>query len=78
MISGILAAAAAQAPAQGADGDRSERAEERVICKSKAKTGTRFKTKTCRTVAQWDQMAEQHRRDAAETIDRPQIEIRRE
>lgn len=49
-----------------------------VICKTEAKTGTRFRTRDCRTRAQWEAQAEQHRRDAKEMIDRPIIETRKE
>lgn len=52
-------------------------ADEKLVCKTDAKTGTRFKTKICKTRLQWEQMLEQHLRDAREVIDRPQIETRR-
>ena len=50
---------------------------QRIVCKEQRKTGTRFTTKTCRTAAQWDKMAEEHRANAKEMIDRPQIETQR-
>ena len=49
-----------------------------VVCKSSAKTGTRFRTKTCRSRAQWERMAEEAKRSYSETRDRPTIEIRKE
>ena len=49
-----------------------------VICKTDAKTGTRFRTRDCRTRAQWEAQAEQQMRDAKEMIDRPVIETRSE
>jgi hypothetical protein len=52
-------------------------AGQRIVCKEQRKTGTRFTTKTCKTAAQWDKMAEEHRANAKEMIDRPQIETRR-
>ena len=48
-------------------------AGQKIVCKERRKTGTRFTTKTCRTAAQWDKMAEEHRANAKEMIDRPQI-----
>ena len=54
------------------------KAKDRMVCKRVQRTGTRFYDKTCKTAAQWDAIAEQHRRDAAEMINRPQVEIRRE
>lgn len=50
---------------------------QKIICKERRKTGTRFTSKTCRTAAQWDKMAEEHRANAKEMIDRPQIDITR-
>ena len=50
---------------------------EKVVCKSSAKTGTRFKSKTCRTRAQWERMAELAKRSYGETQNRPVIEIRK-
>lgn len=52
-------------------------ASERMICKYRQETGTRFKTKVCKTAAQWEEMAEQNRAGLKELVDRPQIEIRR-
>lgn len=52
-------------------------ADEKLVCKTDAKTGTRFKTKICKTRLQWEQMREQHLRNAREVIDRPEIETRR-
>ena len=56
----------AAAVAKADDGDK-------MICKYRAQTGTRFKTKVCKTAAQWEEMAEQHRVGAKELVDRPQI-----
>lgn len=53
-------------------------AKDRIVCKRAQRTGTRFKKETCKTVAQWEAMAEQHRRDLSETVNRPQVEIRRD
>lgn len=49
-----------------------------VICRTEAKTGTRFRSRDCRTRAQWEAQAEQQMRDAKEMIDRPVIETRKE
>ncbi len=50
--------------------------KDKLVCKRTQKTGTRFYTQICKTAAQWDALAEQHKRDLREHIDRPQIEIR--
>jgi hypothetical protein len=53
-------------------------AKDKMICKQTQRTGTRFYTKVCKTAGQWEALAEQHKRDAREMVDRPQVEIRRE
>lgn len=53
-------------------------AKDRMVCKRTQRTGTRFFDKICKTAAQWDAISEEHRRNLKETVDRPQIEIRRE
>ncbi|WP_339706789.1 hypothetical protein [uncultured Sphingosinicella sp.] len=50
---------------------------DRIICKSSPKTGTRFGSKTCMTAREWEEVAENHRRAAAEMIDRAIIDTRR-
>lgn len=70
----IVVPALLATPAQ-AKSDKDD--EQKVVCKRDAKTGTRFAKVTCRTRAEWEQIAEQHRRDYSETRDRPQIDIRR-
>jgi len=81
----ILAAATlfAGAPAIASDAVSSTEAaktnpKDRMVCKRTQQTGTRFKKQVCKTAGQWDAIAEQHRRDLSETVDRPQVEIRRE
>jgi hypothetical protein len=48
---------------------------DRMVCKYRQETGTRFKAKVCKTTAQWEEMAEQNRAGLKEIVDRPQIEI---
>lgn len=48
---------------------------DRMICKYRQETGTRFKAKVCKTAAQWEEMAEQNRAGLKELVDRPQIEV---
>lgn len=50
-------------------------AGERVVCKLRQRTGTRFKTKICKTLAQWEEMAEQGRSGIKEMVDRPHVPI---
>jgi len=39
-----------------------------LVCKTKSKVGTRFPSKTCRTRMEWDKIAEENRRAAAEMV----------
>lgn len=52
--------------------------KDKMICKRTQRTGTRFYTKVCKTAGQWEALAEQHKRDAREMIDRPQVNIQRD
>ena len=54
-----------------------EAKEQAVVCKYQAKTGSRFKSKDCKTQLQWEQMRIQQQRDAEEMFNRPTIETRR-
>ncbi|MGF7150717.1 hypothetical protein FHS96_004375 [Sphingomonas zeicaulis] len=60
----------AQAPAD------STAAGEKRVCKTRPQTGTRFKKQTCRTAAEWEKIAEDSRRAAAEQINRGIVETR--
>lgn len=73
----LVAALAVTATASRAEGD-SAKPEEKLVCKKQQQTGTRFGKRICHTAAQWDEISEAHRRTMAETINRPQIEIRHE
>ena len=68
----MLAMQSAASPSEARQAD-----DNKIICKSEAKTGTRNKTRTCYTKAQWDKIREQNQRDVRELIDRPQIETQR-
>lgn len=48
---------------------------ERVVCKHRQRAGTRFKSKICKTVDQWEEMAEQGRSGIKEMADRPHVPI---
>lgn len=45
---------------------KSADADAKIVCKYKAKTGTRFPSKKCHSVKEWEQITEEHRRTAAE------------
>jgi hypothetical protein len=64
---------AATSPQLAAD-DQSQK----MVCRSQASTGTRFKSRNCKSRAEWDAIREQSLRDAAEQINRPVVETRRE
>jgi hypothetical protein len=55
-----------------------ESAKDRVVCKHRRKSGnTRFSERTCRTAREWEQISEAAKSNAAELVNRPQIEIRK-
>ena len=51
--------------------------EERIICKTAKREGSRVLRRLCATKARWEKMTEQQKRDYSEVRDRPQIEIGR-
>lgn len=59
------------------EGERIRQSSTQVVCKQTAKTNTRFAKRTCRTRAEWDQIAEQNRRDAEDMINKPGFDSRR-
>ena len=68
----------AQSPEEITVRARDREAEEQVVvCKYQAQPNTRFKSKTCKTKLQWEQMRIQQQRDAEEMFNRPTIETRR-
>lgn len=47
----------------------------KIVCKHRRQTGTRFTKKVCKTEAEWEAMAENHRAGLKELVDRPQIKV---
>lgn len=82
MLKGIGLAVLVMAFPAAAAADNSSKAAahdgQQLVCKSQARANSRLPKKTCMTKGQWEDMAEQSKRDAKEMIDRPQIEIRRD
>ena len=73
-----LALAAMQAAAPMAvQPETSQPNSQQLVCKTIAKTNTRVGKRTCRTRAEWEQVAEQSRRGAEEWINRPGFDERR-
>jgi hypothetical protein len=72
--------ALASSPAAGArvEAPAATKADDRVICKKAAPAGTRFRTETCYTMAEWDKISEAARRDMGEMVLRdPKKRVRR-
>lgn len=76
-LSPVLVSQAATAVETGTAATASTDADDKVICKARKRTGTRFTTKICKTVAQWDAQAEEHRRNIAEQVNRPIVNTER-
>lgn len=55
--------------------DAEVKAGGKIICKHRVRTGTRFKTKICKTAEQWEEMAEQGRSGIKEMVDRPHVPV---
>jgi len=60
------------------DPEETSASKDKVVCKERRPTGTRFARRTCRTLEQWETMSENAKRAASETVDRRMIETRRE
>lgn len=71
----IAAFAVLHSVAPAASVQASDESEERMVCKYQMQTGTRFKTKVCKTAAQWEEMAEAHRKGLTDLVNRPQIKV---
>ncbi|MGO8609395.1 hypothetical protein ACC848_41260, partial [Rhizobium johnstonii] len=62
-LSGATCASASELPDPVAVSS-TEKPAEKQVCKSQARTGTRFVKQVCKTRTQWTEEAEQARRDA--------------
>lgn len=62
----------APAAAETASEDKS-----RLVCRREMKANSRFSTKICKTVAEWEERAETARRAFGEVQDRPVVDISR-
>ena len=47
--------------------------EQKFVCKQDAKAGSRFAKKICKSKAQWELLAEEHKRAAKDLVDRAKI-----
>ena len=52
-------------------------ADDKIVCKGETRINSRFKTKVCKTRAQWEELRVQQQLDAKEMVDRPQIDTDR-
>lgn len=48
---------------------------DRIICKHQKRTGTRFTSKVCKTLDQWEAIAEDSRAGLKEMADRPHVRV---
>lgn len=68
LLSLVLAGIAAMPATAQQQSQESEKPENKIVCKRDAETGTRFKKKTCHSVAEWDLISEENRRAAKELV----------
>lgn len=73
VAAGLTIMAAPPSHAESETADTATASAERLVCKYRQQTGTRFKTKICKSAAQWDKSSETARREAAELINSPKI-----
>ena len=73
LVIAALAALSLAMPASAAADTPDVPNPDKVVCKVKAKTGTRFPNKTCRTRAEWEKITAENKRTASEMIDKPII-----
>jgi hypothetical protein len=59
----------------GLSDDPAKQDPQQRVCKQQKQTGTRFTKSTCRTRAEWEAIAEEARRTAAEAFNKPVINI---
>lgn len=67
----LLPATAALAQAAGGE-EAAVNPKDKMVCKRTQRTGTRFYDQTCKTVGQWEAIAEESRRNLSEQTNRPQ------
>ena len=71
LVLAFLVAQLVALPAMAEDNSAQTTAQKdpnQIVCKSKSKVGTRFPTKTCRTWAEWEKIAEENKRAGAEMV----------
>lgn len=79
----LLAAGGAAWAAESAPGSETTAAAQddpgdRVVCKKKTKPNSRFTTKECHTVAEWEEIRETARKAFADVQNRPMVNISRD
>ncbi len=73
----IALPASAQQPTNSSNEPIVIKKDRKVVCKFEQNTGTRFQTRSCKTIEEWDTIREQQLRAAQEMINRSTIETRR-
>lgn len=66
-------AALAQQPASASNEPILIDKDRKVVCRNEQVTGSRFPTRMCKTVAEWDAIREQQLRDAHELLGGPVV-----
>ena len=69
--------ASAQQPTNSSNEPIVIKKDRKVVCKFEQNTGTRFQTRSCKTIEEWDAIREQQIRAAREMIDRSMVDTRR-
>jgi hypothetical protein len=64
-------------PALFAQTNSNARSADRMVCKTRPRTGTRFRSQTCRTAREWAELEESHKKGHSELLMRPAYEGRK-
>jgi hypothetical protein len=73
----IALPASAQQPTNSSNEPIVIKKDRKVVCKFEQNTGTRFQTRSCKTIEEWDTIREQQLRAAQEMINRSMVDTRR-
>lgn len=73
----VVSPVSAQQPTNASNEPIVIKKDKKVVCKFEQNTGTRFQTRSCRTIEEWDAIREQQLRAAQDMINRATIDTRR-
>ena len=73
----VVSPVSAQQPTNASNEPIVIKKDKKVVCKFEQNTGTRFQTRSCKTIEEWDTIREQQLRAAQEMINKATIDTNR-